>query len=470
MSNFSAEIKAVLDTTKIPAQIENIGKNNTITLKKFALDTSNLLNQIQTSLDGHKFKINLGDIKINNVDSQMKNAGNSAGKVFSQSLVNQINSKLSNGGIESSIAKVSAQYEKLGTTGHTKLSLIKSDIETLKQLQREMSSAKDNATLISNYEKFNNTLAKVKNNLSIVSAENKTFVSALQVSTLDNKIVTWMEKNTKAARAYGEQLDSLRSRLAGLNAADDSTFASEFDAINKEFNQIRQSAISAGEVGSTFINRFKGAFSSILNYVSVSTVIYQSINALKQMYQNVYNIDTQMTELKKVTNETADAYDRFLTNAGTTAKEIGTTVSDLVNSTADFARLGYSFTDSQELAKVANIYAVVGDEIEGIDEATNSLISTMTAYNVDSDNAMSIIDKFNEVGNTQAISSGGIGDALQRSASSLAAANNTLDQSIALITAAEKYLAGYVVIHNMNIFNCWEILIILYHNTWETTV
>lgn len=38
--------------------------------------------------------------------------------------------------------------------------------------------------------------------------------------------------------------------------------------------------------------------------------------------------------------------------------------------------------------------------------------------------------------NNFAISSGGIGEALERSASSLAAANNTIDQSIALITAA----------------------------------
>ena len=38
--------------------------------------------------------------------------------------------------------------------------------------------------------------------------------------------------------------------------------------------------------------------------------------------------------------------------------------------------------------------------------------------------------------NNFAISSGGIGEALTRSASSLAAANNTLDESIALITAA----------------------------------
>ena len=38
--------------------------------------------------------------------------------------------------------------------------------------------------------------------------------------------------------------------------------------------------------------------------------------------------------------------------------------------------------------------------------------------------------------NNFAISSGGIGEAMERSASSLMAANNTIDESIALITAA----------------------------------
>lgn len=40
--------------------------------------------------------------------------------------------------------------------------------------------------------------------------------------------------------------------------------------------------------------------------------------------------------------------------------------------------------------------------------------------------------------NNYSISSGGIGEALQRSASSMAAANNTLDETIAMITAANE--------------------------------
>jgi hypothetical protein len=56
------------------------------------------------------------------------------------------------------------------------------------------------------------------------------------------------------------------------------------------------------------------------------------------------------------------------------------------------------------LAEVANIYAGVGDEIEGVEGATESLISTMAAFKDEmngmsnTDFAMSIIDKFNEIG------------------------------------------------------------------------
>ena len=441
MSDFSAKIRAILDTKDVPRQLKSIEKN-VVTLKHFKLDTSSLPSEIQASLDKHKFKISLDGIKMSNVDSQMKNAGNKAGQAFSQSLVNRINSQISNGNIEASIAKMTAQYEKLGTTGHVKLSEIRKDLESLTTLQSAMSSAKDSTTLVANYERFNDTLARVRNNLTTVSAESKTFVSNLQISTLDNKIATWMENNSKASRDFGTSIDNLRSRLASLDASGTATI-SQLNAIEQEFNEVRQAAIATGQVGTAIGSQLQGAFQSILRYVSVSTVIYQSINAFKQMYQNVYDIDTEMTELKKVTNETAESYSKFLKNAGTTSKQVGTTIKELISSTSDFARLGYSFADSQELAKVANIYSVVGDEIDGIDTATKSIISTMTAFNAEMDStmsksefALSIVDKFNEIGNNFAISSGGIGDALERSASSLAAANNTLDQSIALITSA----------------------------------
>lgn len=82
------------------------------------------------------------------------------------------------------------------------------------------------------------------------------------------------------------------------------------------------------------------------------------------------------------------------------------------------------------------IYTNVGDSIESISDATTSIISTMKAFNIEAQNSMDIVDMFNEVGNSFAISAGGIGEALQRSASSLAAAGNTIEESIGLVVAA----------------------------------
>ena len=444
---------------KVTAQYKKLGTTGHTKLAEIKEDIQQL-STLQTTMnkpkdtsslvsDYEKFNETLAKVKNNlsvvsaesKTISQSFDTGVAAAKRFEKS-VKQASTALSSGSIEASIAKVTVQYEKLGTTGHTKLAEIKTDIQQLSALQAAINKPKDTSSLVSDYEKFNEILAKVKSNLSVVSAESKTYVGSLQISTLDNKIASWMEKNSKASGTFGASIDNLRNRLASLNTSGTAT-ASELNAIEREFNEIRQAAIAAGQVGSSIGNRLKGAFSSILNYVSISTVIYQSINALKEMYQNVYNIDIEMTELKKVTNETATSYSKFLKDTGSTAKEIGTSISDLVSSTADFARLGYTFSDSQELAKVANIYSVVGDEVDSIDTATKSIISTMTAFSSQMDStmsqgefAMSIIDKFNEVSNNYAISSGGIGDALERSASSMAAANNTLDETIALITAA----------------------------------
>src|SRR5699024_10204604 len=108
----------------------------------------------------------------------------------------------------------------------------------------------------------------------------------------------------------------------------------------------------------------------------------------------------------KVTDETDASYEAFLSDAADKAVQIGTTYADFVDSTASFARLGYNMEDASQLSEVANIYAVVGDEVDGIEGATNSIISTMKAFGIEVDDTMSIVDKFNEVGNRFAISSG----------------------------------------------------------------
>lgn len=191
--------------------------------------------------------------------------------------------------------------------------------------------------------------------------------------------------------------------------------------------------------GQKFINSIKGKFAELTRYVSLMSIFQKALSFVKQGITAVREIDTAMTELKKVTDETTTSYDKFAQTAGKVATEVGGTTSDIISSTADYARLGYDLEESTELAKNTAIYKNVGDGID-IDTATEDIVSITKAYGIAAEKSMEVIDVLNEVGNSYAISSSGIGESLKRSSSTLAAGNNTFEESVAMLTAMNEVL------------------------------
>ena len=164
---------------------------------------------------------------------------------------------------------------------------------------------------------------------------------------------------------------------------------------------------------------------------------YDLINVGREIVTNIKEVDTALTELRKVSDATEQRLTINFKNSADTAKELGATISDVISATADWSRMGYNIDQAEELARVSTLYKNVGDGVD-IETANNSLISTLQGFQLDASEAESIIDKFNEVANNYAIDSAGIGEALQRSAASFNAANTDLSKSIALITATNE--------------------------------
>ena len=234
---------------------------------------------------------------------------------------------------------------------------------------------------------------------------------------------------------YATQLNSLYDRLNN-GTIKPKEFAKEFGTITNGIAKANQQIIFAGKNTKSWSDRMGGLAEKFNTWLTISKLIMAAYRAIGKMVRNVIALDTAMTELKKVTNETDAAYAAFLDRAEKRAKSLGATLTDTVNATADFARLGYGIHDAEKLADVAVVYKNVGDGIDSIDTASESIIATMQAFGIAADDAMSIVDKFNEVGNNYAISSKGVGDALLRSAAAMHSANNSLDETIALATAA----------------------------------
>ena len=180
MSNFSARVIADLDTSKIPSQLKDITKKHPLVLNNFTLNTKGLPSQIQAVLDSHKFTIHLGNIKGENIESQLSRLGGKASEAFAS----RINSKISTGGIESAIASVTAKFEKFGNTGHSKLSTIQADIQELNRLQTQMNNAANAEELVTAYTKYDQILTRVKNNLVTVAAESNKILQQM----LDTKL------------------------------------------------------------------------------------------------------------------------------------------------------------------------------------------------------------------------------------------------------------------------------------------
>jgi TP901 family phage tail tape measure protein len=186
-----------------------------------------------------------------------------------------------------------------------------------------------------------------------------------------------------------------------------------------------------------FISSVGDKFKEVGRYLLSFGSIYRVWGTIKQGVTYVREIDSALTELKKVTNETDASYAKFLQNMAKTGSVIGATVSDLTTMAAEWSKLGYSMKDASTLAKSTAILLNVS-EFQDATAASEALISTMQAFGYAADESQYVVDVLNEVGNRYAITSDGIATALQDSASALMEGGNSLEQAVALVASANK--------------------------------
>ena len=273
--------------------------------------------------------------------------------------------------------------------------------------------------------------AELSNQIKIQRQINQDKNLIYDKKTFSNRITTWINDNSKAVKVFGEDIEKLSSQIENADRA-------KLLNLKKQFQEITTSAKSMGLTGETAIEKIINSFKNLSSIVLGGSFAMYAVHSLREVYNNVIAIDTAMVNVKKVTDETSDTYNKFVSDSSNAAVKLGVAVTEIMNSTADFVRLGYSLKDAFTLSQTAAIYRNVS--YTDIGTATKDIVSAMKAFKIEAKDSTSIIDKLNEVGNRFSISSAGLGEGLKHSASSLATANNTLDESLALITAANEVI------------------------------
>lgn len=157
--------------------------------------------------------------------------------------------------------------------------------------------------------------------------------------------------------------------------------------------------------------------------------------ALRDVYKNVVELDDALTEFSIVSGKTGRDLNDFADKAFESAKRIRAGVTDVVDAATVYSRLGFSDKESLQYAELTTMFSKVGNV--DISDAESNITALIKAYDIGADQLELALDKIVKTGNNFAISSAEIGEGLNNAAASLAANGNTLEQSIALLTAAQ---------------------------------
>lgn len=277
---------------------------------------------------------------------------------------------------------------------------------------------------------------------------NKLVKQDSKIADIISQMKMFRAQNTNMSSSQKQNIDEIISYAEEL-ARDGKVTAEETEKIKISFSELKANVASAGNMGKDFIDQIGTRLTDMNSKFIAQFLSWQDwIRYLQQASQIVTQINTNIVELAKVSEQTSKQIYKDFNSYANIAKEMGSTISDTISSTADWSRNGYNIPDAKELAEVALLYKNVGDGIN-IDEANESLISTLRGFKLEADQAEHIVDVFNEVSNNEAISSSGIGNALQRSAAAFNAANTSLEKSVALVTATNSVIQDPDKVGNM---------------------
>ncbi len=260
--------------------------------------------------------------------------------------------------------------------------------------------------------------------------------NGISVKKLNQQMAQFVDKNHRLTDEYKQDIKELREALN-----DDGLTKSGYMDVLGQFKDVQARAADEGLIGG--VGNLENLGNQIkrmsTNFVAQYFSLYDIVRYARELGQTVTEINSAQTELRKVSDASQTRIQENFKTSAETAQEMGATISDVIASTSDWARLGYSVDDAEVLARNTALYQSVGDNMTQ-ESASEYLTSIMKGYQLDADKSESIIDKVNEVANNYSIDTQGLGEALQRSASAFNTAHTDLDKSIAIITASNEVL------------------------------
>lgn len=353
-----------------------------------------------------------------------------------------IQQRATSGEFEARTAKNNAWINKYAGQNSESLTKAREQIEKINALQKELqtgkygSGDKKGMTIVTDDQiakakELDRTCQELKNTMTQVANEESKTLGYGVAERSANNVATYMENNTKALKKYGNALAELQAQYRSA------TTEMEKSKLDSKFATLKSQISAEGLTGNSIWTEFSRGFKQIGQFAMTYGMIQSTVMQIpRKMVSAVKDVDSAMTDLYKVTDETDQRYQQFLGNAGNTSRDLGRNMSSYITQTANWSKLGYTLDESEQLAKKSSIYSNVGEVSD--DTAVSDMVTAMKAFNIEAKDSEKIINSYNKLGNEFAVTSADIGEGISNSASSLATAGNDFDQSVAMLTGMSE--------------------------------
>lgn len=354
-------------------------------------------------------------INLNLNNNNMARSAQNAARQYTQNFQRQINSSklkynIDTGKYAAASSRMSKQLGAYGTQ----------DTANIQKATAALASYNQALDKLQNHYNGSNVLGKdqlkqtfkdmtkagdtFKNTLSQIRDESSKALSPTIANTSGNKVVEYMNANSKAVKKYGAELKTLEQQYRSM------TTAGEKASYDKAFANLKSRIQAEGLSGNSMWDETKRATSQIGQFAGIYGMLQSTIMQIpSKAITAVKDYDAAMTNMQMATGISNNQAQELMKTYSDMGKQLKVTGVDVATSATEWMKQGKTIEESNKLAQDSIVLSKIGDLSS--DDATRTITAAMKSYDLNESQVMDFVDQISAIDMASATDVGGLADA-----------------------------------------------------------
>lgn len=234
--------------------------------------------------------------------------------------------------------ELSTALNKAWTKSGEKVDAYRAKLEEIRNLIEDLKTRGINLWDETSVTNATATFTQAQMGLRSANSKDYDFASPASISNLQNRMQKWASFNTKAMKntefseRYNYITETLEKGKLTSSVKDVRNLGVAFDQLSADVNKANMAGYSFGDM-------WKQRLTNFGTYLASYASMYRIWATIKQGISTVTELDTALTEMRKVSDESLTSLKQYQVESFNLANNVGTTALQIQNSTADWMRL-----------------------------------------------------------------------------------------------------------------------------------